>query len=112
VGTVRLFEHFSTVKFFLPVERVSASRPPVTQTVRPLFENRGVMQNIINTLVEKWDWWIYHQAYHSLKRMCVRNRGFAYLIQLQLNDWIKENPMEQSLVEATEQFYKAMVEHK
>ena len=69
------------------------------------------MQNVINGLVEKWDWWIYHQAYHSLKRMCVRNRGFAYLIQLQLNDWIKENPMEQSLVEATEQFYNAMVQH-
>jgi hypothetical protein len=33
VGTVRLLEHFSTVEFFLPIERVSASHPPVTQTV-------------------------------------------------------------------------------
>jgi hypothetical protein len=42
VGTVRLFEYFSTVEFFLPVERISASHPPVTQTVGRFLAKLGI----------------------------------------------------------------------
>lgn len=59
-------------------------------------------------LIEKWDWFIYRRAQHSIRRMCERNEGFAYLFEMQLADWRKEHPISPELERATEIFHEAL----
>jgi len=58
-------------------------------------------------LLEKWDYWVYARAYNSLKRICERNPGFGYLMELHLRDWNKQSDISESLKKATETFYKS-----
>jgi len=63
-------------------------------------------------LQEKWDWFIYHRACHSLKRMCERNRGFSYLLELWLREWRSHHPLTPELERATEAFFLSLLEQQ
>lgn len=63
---------------------------------------------MLNWIVEKWDWWIYARAHHSLRRICKRNGGFAYLLELYLKKWREENPISPELECATEIFFESL----
>lgn len=63
-------------------------------------------------IVKKWDWWIYYRALHSLRRMCERNPGFAYLMRLHIQEYREKYPISPELEHATEGFHRAMSEHK
>ena len=66
------------------------------------------MKAIIDSIVERWDWFIYYRAHHSLRRMCERNAGFAYLFELNIQEWRDRNPISEELKRATEEFYREM----
>jgi len=57
--------------------------------------------------IEKWDWTIYRFAHHSIRRMCERNGGFAYLFELWIRQWRKEHPIPRSIESATEHFFES-----
>lgn len=59
-------------------------------------------------LIEKWDWFIYWMAMRSIKRICDRNIGHAYLMELSIRDYIAERGMPDSLRRSTELFHDAM----
>jgi hypothetical protein len=63
---------------------------------------------MINKIIEKWDWFIYRRAFHSLKRMSKRMTGFSYLMELHLHEWNKRNPIPESVKNATEMFFRSM----
>lgn len=63
-------------------------------------------------IVEKWDWIIYRLAYHSMRRMCKRNQGFAYLFELWIREWRAQHPIPKELEYATEQFFESMRDYK
>ncbi len=67
---------------------------------------------MIDWIVRKYDWMIYRLAYYSLRRMCDRDAGFAYLFELCLRDWRLDEGMIPSLKEATERFWEAMYKKK
>lgn len=68
------------------------------------------MKKTIDRIIEKWDWLIYWFAYSSLKRMCERNNGFAYLIRLQLDDWLNKHPLDENLKHTTELFFTVLTD--
>jgi len=59
-------------------------------------------------IIERWDWIIYRLAHKSLKRMCERNAGFAYLFQLWLQEWRTKHPISPELEKATELFFNGL----
>ena len=63
---------------------------------------------MFDKIVEKWDWFIYRRAFHSMKRMAKRNPGFSYLLELHLRGWNERNPIPESLKMATEEFFQSM----
>lgn len=63
-------------------------------------------------LIEKWDWWIYARAHNTLRRMCKRNGGVAYLLELWLREWRNQNPISKELESATERFYESLSGNK
>jgi hypothetical protein len=63
-------------------------------------------------LLEKWDWMVYRFAHHSIRRMCERNQGFAYLIELWIREWRSQHPIPKELEAATEHFFESMRDHK
>jgi hypothetical protein len=71
-----------------------------------------IMKNIIDKIIEKWDWWIYGHATKSIKRMCESNAGFAYLFSLYLSGWMKIHPISDELKRSTELFYESLMNLK
>lgn len=63
---------------------------------------------MVDWLIQKWDWMIYRLAWHSLRRICRRDPGFAYLIELWIRAWLDENPMPDRLKSAAEKFFETM----
>lgn len=61
--------------------------------------------NLKERIVEWWDWKIYWLAYATFNRMVKRNAGFAYLFKLNVDMWLKENPLPPELVDSTESFF-------
>jgi hypothetical protein len=59
---------------------------------------------LCGNIVERWDWFIYRLACHSIRRMCERHGGFAYLFELSTREWRKEHPISLELETTTEQF--------
>jgi hypothetical protein len=60
-------------------------------------------------LVEKWDWWIYGRACHSLCRMCERSGAdYAYLMELWLREWRNNHLLTPEVENATERFFEAL----
>ena len=57
-------------------------------------------------LLKKWDNWVYYFAHDTLRRMCARNQGFAYLMELQLREYRKKNPISSDVQRETEEFFK------
>lgn len=66
--------------------------------------------SIKERVIEWWDWKVYWLATGTLRRMCERNGGFAYLFQLSIADWLKEHPLPDSLKSSTESFYRTQKE--
>ena len=66
------------------------------------------LSRLVRRLVEKYDWFIYYRAFHSIRRMCVRNEGFAYLFELHIKKYRAEHPISKELEHATEEFYNAL----
>lgn len=60
-------------------------------------------------LLTKWDWWIYYRAFHSMRRMCRRNPGFAYIMELHIANWREQNPIEPERMKIAKDFYEAMM---
>lgn len=61
-----------------------------------------------NWILRKWDWWIYRRAFHSFRRLCESNQGFAYLFELHLRDYRAAHPIPEMLEKETESFYAAL----
>ena len=59
-------------------------------------------------LVERWDWFVYRLAFYSLRRMCKRYGGFAYLLELHIREYRKRNPLSPEYERATEAFHEAI----
>jgi len=57
-------------------------------------------------IVEKWDWFVYRRAWHSIRRMCERNHGFAYLFELWIREWRRKHPITPELERSTELFFE------
>ena len=68
----------------------------------------GIKQRIIDW----WDWKVYWLAYKTFNRMCKRNQGFAYLFKLNVDKWLRENPLPPELERATESFFASFVEQQ
>lgn len=64
----------------------------------------------MNWLIEKWDWFIYHRAYNSLRRLSLKNPGFAYLIYLHLHNYIQKANISDVTKRSTESFYRSLTE--
>lgn len=58
-----------------------------------------------------WDWWIYHRAFHSIERLCRKNPGFAYVIQLWIEKYIEKQKLSDSLKLSTKQFVDTQWEY-
>ncbi len=67
---------------------------------------------LYNYILERWDWWIYAKAVNSVRRMCEKNQGFGYLFLLQIQDWVKSNPIPEDLKRSTESFYESLKDIK
>ena len=68
-----------------------------------------------NASLEKYDWFIYRIAFKSIRRMCVRSPGIAYLFELWIKEWRRQNSITPQLERATELFFEtqvAQVKHK
>lgn len=61
-------------------------------------------------LLKKWDRFVYYFAYGTLRRMCWRDPGFAYLMELHLREYRKNNPISPEVQRDTEAFVKLMRE--
>lgn len=61
-------------------------------------------------VVTKWDWFIYRLAMHSIRRMCERNPGHAYLFELWIREWRLSHPIPPSLERSTEWFFESLKE--
>lgn len=59
---------------------------------------------------DRWDWWIYFRAVHSLRRICERQPGFAYLIELWIRKWRSRHPITPQLQESTEAFFQSLLD--
>lgn len=57
-------------------------------------------------ILKKWDSLVYYFAHSTLRRMCERNQGFAYLLELQLREYRKNNPISSEVERETEEFFK------
>jgi hypothetical protein len=66
------------------------------------------LSRLVRRLVEKYDWFIYHRAFHSIRRMCASNAGFAYLFELYIKKYRAEHPITPELERATERFFDAL----
>lgn len=60
-------------------------------------------------LIEFWDWWIYRRSFNTLRRMCERNGGFAYIIRCHIDEWLRKNPLPEEVKRSAESFYKAII---
>lgn len=67
---------------------------------------------MFNKIIEKWDWFIYRRAFHSMRRMAKSNIGFSYLLELHIKKWNERNPIPESVKNATETFFNAMTNHE
>lgn len=65
------------------------------------------MKAVVDRIIEQWDWTIYRFSCRSMQRMCERNPGIAYLLELQLKAYRERNPISPELESATEHFFKA-----
>ncbi len=63
---------------------------------------------IIESIIEKYDWFIYYRAFHSIRRICERNVGFAYYFELYIKKWIEQHPITPELKKATEVFFEEL----
>jgi len=63
-------------------------------------------------IIEKWDWFIYFCAYASMKRMCARDPGFAYLLELWISEYRKQNPISEQSKRAIELFFATQRDKK
>ena len=63
---------------------------------------------MVSKIIEKWDWIIYRLACGSLRRMCKRNGGFAYLMQLSIQGWLERNPIPENLKRSAEIFHEIL----
>ncbi len=61
-------------------------------------------------LLKKWDKWVYYLAHDTLRRMCERNQGFAYLMELNMREYRKRNPISPEVQRETEEFFKLINE--
>jgi hypothetical protein len=73
---------------------------------------KNLLQNLLQYLQNKWDWFIYYRSFHSLKRLAKKDVGHSYLLELMLHDWNHEefenNVLSDKLKDATEMFHNAM----
>lgn len=69
------------------------------------------MKRIWNRIVEWYDWRIYWLAWKSINRMCHRDVGMAYLLQLFIAGWLESEGITPRHKHATEVFYKSLIEH-
>ena len=60
-------------------------------------------------LLEKYDWFIYRIAFKSIRRMCVRSPGIAYLFELWIKEWRRQNPITPQLKRSTELFFETQL---
>jgi len=63
---------------------------------------------VIQKMIEMWDYWIYRKAFHSMRRMSIRDPGLAYLLKLELDRIFEDTPSE-SLKHSAESFFQAVV---
>jgi hypothetical protein len=73
-----------------------------------LWRIASVMRRCFADVQRKYDWFIYKMAYNSIKRMCEKNPGMAYLMELNIRGWRENHPINDDLKHATEVFYDAM----
>ena len=62
-----------------------------------------------NAMFEKYDWFIYRIAFKSIRRMCVRSPGIAYLFELWIKEWRRQNPISLPVKQATELFFDTQI---
>lgn len=67
-------------------------------------------KNLVDKIVDWYDFKVYSMAYKSIERMIYKNPGYAYLFYLFLDKWIKNNPPSENVVVATEIFFRNVVE--
>ena len=60
--------------------------------------------------LKHWDKWVYYFAHATLRRMCERDQGFAYLMELQLREYRKNNPISPELQREVEEFFRLTCE--
>jgi len=64
----------------------------------------GYTNNMIDKLKLKYDWLMYRLAYQPINRICKRNPGIGYLIELHIRDWRGKN-LPTKLKRSAESFY-------
>ena len=70
------------------------------------------MKRLTAWILEKWDWMIYGFAQGSIRRMCERNQGFAYLFELWIREWRPQHPIPKQLGFSTEIVFESLKTHK
>jgi len=59
--------------------------------------------------ITEWiDWKIYWLFWKAVNRMVHRNPAYAYLMQLRIAEFLRNNPLDESLKRSTEVFHEAM----
>ena len=59
-------------------------------------------------IISKYDWIVYRLAYGSIKRMCERDVGFAYLFKLWIDEWLSKQKIPESLKRSTDLFFESL----
>ena len=71
-----------------------------------------MIKSLKRRIVERWDWWIYHRAGKSLRRLHNANGGFVYLLELRLRRLREDDPLPKSVENATERFFETLTKSK
>ena len=68
------------------------------------------LDRLAGWVVEKYDWFIYYRAFHSIRMMCEHNQGFAYLFELHIKHYRELHPITKELERSTEAFYNTLLQ--
>ena len=62
----------------------------------------------IAVILAAWDWWIYRRAFHSIRRMCECNGGWAFIMKLHIDKYLQKHPISPELEQSARTFYETI----
>jgi len=67
------------------------------------------MDKLKRNIINKYDFFLYHLVFNSLKRLSLTDIGFVYLLELWLRNWRLEKGISTDVKRATESFFDSLL---